>query len=215
MRQVLALLASLAMILVVTEFAALAEPGEISGIDKVYLRSGPSTEGNPLGILSAGDRVTILGSAGAWTNVQTPDGKVGYVHHRYVVPVTGVDAETIVAAPAPTTPPVSVPSPAAVQPTAEPTTAPASDALSTELVDLQVEVSRLKDQVREYKQRAAEAPPIAVTQSRAAPPPPSTSARDQAVGVLAVAGLSLLVGWFLGSVFSRRRSRSHRPRLRV
>src|SRR5262245_8860355 len=212
MRRGLALLASLA-VLVATQPVARAELGEISGIEKVYLRSAPSTDGDALGVLSTGDRVTILGNAGAWTNVQTPDGKVGYVHHRYVVPVTGVDAETVAEAPAPTTTPVSAPSLTAVQPAPEPTTAP-SDALSTELADLQVEVSRLKDQVREYKQRAAEAPPIAAAQPRVAPPPP-TSARGQAVGVIAVAGLSLLVGWFLGSVFSRRRSRSHRPRLRV
>jgi uncharacterized protein YgiM (DUF1202 family) len=214
MRRVLALLASLAA-LVATELVALAEPGEISGIDKVYLRSGPSTEGDPLGVLSAGDRVTILGSAGAWTNVQTQDGKVGYVHHRYVVPLTGVDAETVAELPATTPPPVSALSPVAVLPTPEPTTAPASDALSTDLANLQIEVSRLKDQVREYKQRAAEPPPIAAAQPRGAQPPTPTAAGDQAIGVLAVAGLSLLVGWFLGSVFSRRRSRSHRPRLRV
>jgi uncharacterized protein YgiM (DUF1202 family) len=214
MRRVLVLLASLA-VLVATELVALAEPGEISGIDKVYLRSGPSTEGDPLGVLSAGDRVTILGSAGAWTNVQTQNGKVGYVHHRYVVPLTGVDAETVAELPATTPPPVSALSPVAVLPTPEPTTAPASDALSTELANLQVEVSRLKDQVREYKQRAAEAPPTAAAQPGAAQPPTPTAAGDQAIGVLAVAGLSLLVGWFLGSVFSRRRSRSHRPRLRV
>jgi uncharacterized protein YgiM (DUF1202 family) len=214
MRRILALLAGLA-VLIATEIAALAEPGEISGIDRVYLRSGPSTEGDPLGVLRAGDRVRILGSAGAWTNVQTQDGKVGYVHHRYVVALKGVDADAIAERPAPNLPSVSALSPAGVLPTPEPTTAPASDALSTELADLQVEVSRLKDQVREYKQRAAEVPPIVAAQPRAAQPAPPTGTSDQAVGVLAVAGLSLLVGWFLGSVFSRRRSRSHRPRLRV
>jgi hypothetical protein len=35
------------------------------------------------------------------------------------------------------------------------------------------------------------------------------------VGVLAVAFFSLLVGWFLGAAFSRRRSRSQRGRLRL
>jgi len=215
MRQAFALLASLA-VLVATELVAIAEPGEISGIDKVYLRSGPGTEGAPLAVLSAGDRVTILGSTGTWTNVQTPDGKVGYVHHRYVVPLTGVAAETVVEGPPPTAPMVSAPTHAAPQPTPEPTTTSDSDALSSELAGLQAEVSRLKDEVREYKQRAAEAPPVvAVAEPRVTRPPAPTPARDQAVGVLAVAGLSLLVGWFLGSVFSRRRSRSHRPRLRV
>ena len=215
MRLVFALLASLA-VLVATELVATAEPGEISGIDKVYLRSGPSTEGAPLAVLSAGDRVTILGTTGTWTNIQTPDGKVGYVHHRYVVPLSGVAGETAVEAQLPTPPPLSAPTPAAVQPNPDPTTTADSDALSSELADLQAEVSRLKDQVREYKQRGTEAPLVAAAEPRApqpvSPPPP---ARDQAVGVLAVAGLSLLVGWFLGSVFSRRRSRSHRPRLRV
>jgi uncharacterized protein YgiM (DUF1202 family) len=212
MRLVFALLASLA-VLVATELVATAEPGEISGIDKVYLRSGPSTEGAPLAVLSAGDRVTILGTTGTWTNVQTPDGKVGYVHHRYVVPLSGVAGEPVVEAQMPTQAPASAPTPAAAQPTPEPTTTSDSDALSSELADLQAEVSRLKDQVREYKQRGTEAPPVA--EPRAAQPASPPPARDQAVGVLAVAGLSLLVGWFLGSVFSRRRSRSHRPRLRV
>jgi uncharacterized protein YgiM (DUF1202 family) len=213
MRLVFALLASLA-VLVATELVAIAEPGEISGIDKVYLRSGPSTEGAPLAVLSAGDRVTILGSTGTWANVQTPDGKVGYVHHRYVVPLSGNAGETVAGAQLPTPPPLSAPTPAAVQPTPEPTTASDSEALSSELADLQAEVSRLKDQVREYKQRGTAAPPV-VADPRAAQPATPPPARDQAVGVLAVAGLSLLVGWFLGSVFSRRRSRSHRPRLRV
>jgi len=220
MRRVLALLAGLA-VLVATELAALAEDGEISGIDRVYLRSGPSTDGAPLGVLSAGDRVTILGNTGAWTNVQTPDGKVGYVHHRYVVPITGSAAESVaeMQAQAPT-PPVSAPTPAAAQPTPEPTMTSANDALSSELANLQAEVSQLKDQVREYKERVAEAPPVPAavpraTEPRTGPSPAAPSARDQAVGVLGVAGLSLLVGWFLGSVFSRRRSRSHRPRLRV
>jgi len=221
MRRVLALLAGLAVV-VATELAALAEDGEISGIDRVYLRSGPSTDGAPLGVLSAGDRVTILGNAGAWTNVQTADGKVGYVHHRYVVPVTVSASESVteIQAQAPTPPPASAPTPAEAQPTPEPTTTSASDALSSELANLQAEVSQLKDQVREYKERVAEAPPVPgsvprATEPRTGPSPTAPSARDQAVGVLGVAGLSLLVGWFLGSVFSRRRSRSHRPRLRV
>ncbi len=213
MPRILALLASFA-VLVTTELAAIAEQGEIGGIDKIYLRSGPSTEDAPLAVLSSGDRVTILGAAGAWTNVQTADGKSGYVHHRYVLPIAGGGAET---APEvhPTTPPTSAPTQAPVETTPEPTVPAEADALSNELAELRSEVARLKEQVRGYKQEAAEALPTALVEPHTGTPPAQTSPRDQAVGVFAVAGLSLLVGWALGSVFSRRRSRSHRPRIRI
>jgi hypothetical protein len=81
---------------------------------------------------------------------------------------------------------------------------------------LRTEVARLREQVREQRQKVAEEALSAPAEPEApAVAPTPASARDQAVGVLAVAGLSLLVGWALGSVFSRRRSRSHRPRLRL
>src|SRR5262245_27196525 len=85
MRRILALLGVLAA-LVATEVTSLAEEGEIGGIEKVYLRGGPSTEDPAVAVLSAGDHVTILGSTGSWANVQTQDGKVGYVNRRYVLP---------------------------------------------------------------------------------------------------------------------------------
>jgi uncharacterized protein YgiM (DUF1202 family) len=212
MPRLVALLAGLA-VLVATQLAAIAEQGEISGIDKVYLRGGPSTEDAPLGVLSAGDRVTIVGAAGAWANVQTADGKSGYVHHRYVVPLAGVGVET---APEvhPVTLPTRAPTQAPVEATPEPTVPAEADALSNELTELRSEVAHLKEQVRNYKQQATEALTAAPVEHTGAPPA-QTSARDQAVGVFAVAVLSLLVGWALGSVFSRRRSRSHRPRLRI
>ena len=212
MRQLLGLLAGLA-VLVTMELAAFAQQAEIAGIDKVYLRSGPSTEQPPLGVLSAGDPVTILGNEGTWTNVRTQDGKVGYVHHRYVVPLSGEPANTGATA----APPVSAPAQAAVQPISTPTAAVESDELSAELAGLRAEVARLRQQVEERKQQAGEVPPAALATAPAAPneAPAAPSAREQGVAVLAVAGLSLLVGWLLGSAFSRRRSRSHRPRLRI
>jgi uncharacterized protein YgiM (DUF1202 family) len=208
MRRILALLVYLAAF-VGTELAALAEQGEIVGIDKVYLRGGPSTEDPALGVLSAGDRVTVLGSVGTWANVETQDGKVGYVNHRYVQPIAGTAGAVVT--------PIA-PTPAAqtlAAPTPEATAASEGDALSKELAELRTQVARLREQVREQKQKATEESLAAPAEPGAAVVPTPASARDQAVGVLAVAALSLLVGWALGSVFSRRRSRSHRPRLRI
>ncbi len=213
MRPILALLAGLAA-LIATEVAARAEQGEISGIDKVYLRSEPNTESPPLGVLSSGDRVTILGGTATWANIQTQDGKVGYVNRRYVLQIAGTaGAAPAISTSAPTSvvAPTQVPAPSTPQPTAT----AEGDALSSELSELRAEVARLREQVREQKQKAAEGLLASRMEPGAAAVPTPASARDQAVGVLAVAGLSLLVGWALGSVFSRRRSRAHRPRLRI
>jgi Bacterial SH3 domain len=213
MRRILALLGCLAA-LIATEVTALAEQGEIGGIEKVYLRGGPNTEDPAVGVLSAGDRVTILGSAGSWANVQTQDGKVGYVNHRYVLPLAataGAEPATIPVAPTPVAAPTQVLAP----PTPEAAVAAEGAALSNELAELRAEVGRLREQVREEKQKAAEGSLAAPAEPGAAVTPTPASAGDQAVGVFAVAGLSLFVGWALGSVFSRRRSRSHRPRLRI
>jgi hypothetical protein len=210
---------------------ALAAQAEISGIEKVYLRSGAGPDQPPIGVLNQGDRVNIIDIEGSWTKVETADGKVGFVYHRYVVPVFDGSAP---AAPPPTTRPAprvpaapiapSVaqppPAPVAAEPPAPPTPI---DQLSTELAGLRAEVAELKQKVQqraventdEQSRGAVSAPAYAPT-SVDLPPGASqpASPREQGVGVLAVAVLSLIVGWVLGSAFSRRRSRVQRPRLR-
>ncbi len=206
------------------ELAAFVGPAEISGIDKVYLRAGPGTDAAPLGVLNGGDQVNILDAEGSWAKVQTRDGTVGFVYHRYVVPRS--DGSSAQVAPETTPPPGNV----AVAPTEAPpvpspaeTVAAPKDELSAELADLRAEVADLKQKVQERADQAGEAQapgggaissisPVPVSAPAA---PPAPSAREQGVGVLAVAFLSLLVGWVLGSAFGRRRSRSQRPRLRL
>jgi hypothetical protein len=205
------------------EHAAFAAPAEISGIDKVYLRAGPGTDAAPLGVLKGGDQVNLLDVEGSWTKVQTRDGTVGFVYHRYVVPRpdgSSAQGEPQTAGPpsdvaaAPTAPP-PVPSP-------RETVAATKDELSTELANLRAEVADLKQKVQERTDQTgdAQAPsggsiPSISPAPVGAPVAPAPSAREQGIGVLAVAMLSLLVGWVLGSAFGRRRSRSQRPRLRV
>ena len=208
------------VLLTILEISAFAEPAEISGIDKVYLRAGPGTETEPLIVLNAGDRVNTLGNEGNWTKVETSDGKVGFVYHRYVL----ASAEAGAAAPSPRAVPPAEGATAASAGLAEPSPTAAGeapkDAVAAEIAGLRAQLADLRQKVQE---RAAEnAEPLgtngiapssgsAIDAPAAAPTP---SAREQGVGVLAVALLSLLVGWVLGSAFGRRRSRSQRPRLR-
>ena len=52
----------------------------------VRLRSSASysTQDNIIGDYDVGTQLTILGASGSWYQVQTPDGKTGYMHSDYV-----------------------------------------------------------------------------------------------------------------------------------
>ncbi|HSD11635.1 MAG TPA: SH3 domain-containing protein, partial [Candidatus Binatia bacterium] len=209
---------------------ALAGPAEISGIEKVYLRAGPGTDTAPIGVLKAGDQVNILDVQGSWTKIETQEGTVGFVYHRYIVP--RLDSTPPEAAPqviAPQSSVAAVPPGSGVAAPNDATPAPspteeagaAKDELSAELASLRAEIADLKQKVQERVDETGEvqAPSggsvSSIPAGNAPAAPPATSAREQGIGVLAVALLSLLVGWVLGSAFGRRRSRSQRPRLRL
>jgi len=206
------------------ELAAFTGPAEISGIDKVYLRAAAGTDAAPLAVLNGGDRVNVLEVDGSWTKVETREGTVGFVYHRYVVPRSEGSNTQVV--PETTSPPAeAAAAPTEVPPVPSPaeTAAAPKDEISAELANLRAEIADLKQKVQARADQAgdAQAPgggpvssisPVPVSAPPAAPAP---SAREQGVGVLAVAFLSLLVGWVLGSAFGRRRSRSQRPHLRL
>lgn len=218
---------------------ARAEMAEIGGIPKVYVREGAGTEFGTIATLDAGDPVDILDVEGSWTKIQTRDGKVGFVYHKYVVPrvATPTNAATmpaleptrsmpytsVVAPAAPPGPAVAAPAVAAPSTVVEePPPAPAApprDGLTVEVSRLRSEIADLK---REIQDRAVEMEDARSTQSArgivspipATGAPSSMTASEQSAGALAVGFLALLVGWVLGSAFTRRRSRSQRPRLR-
>lgn len=163
---------------------AAAQMAEISGIAKVYLRAGPGTEYDSIETLDSGHLVDILDVEGSWTKVQTPEGKVGFVYHKYVVPKVGSGSTPatapVAAAPQPqapqpprptaATPPVRAAAPvaSAPAPVPAPATAPAPEDF-TETAgpaapprdDLTLEVGRLRSEIadlkREIQDRAAEA----------------------------------------------------------
>ena len=55
-----------------------------SSSGRMHLRQGPSTSTPSLTILSHGDRVEVLGTAGEWSNIRA-NGMVGYVKTQYLV----------------------------------------------------------------------------------------------------------------------------------
>ncbi|MGH7896962.1 MAG: SH3 domain-containing protein, partial [Candidatus Binatia bacterium] len=204
---------------VVATTTALAEQAEISGTANVYLRSGPSADSPTVGVLSAGEKVTIVSSQGVWTRVVTSDARVGYLNRRFLTP-TGEGQE--VAGPTPEAAPVASGERGA---SAAPSQSPAVETkqeLSEEMAALRSEISELKRNIERQRDEAdLTTPPDDAATSVARTPPvaiqtgnDSGSAPEQGVGVLAVAMLCLIIGWVLGSTFTRRRTRSQRSRLR-
>lgn len=212
----------------------LAAPAEIAGIERVYLRAGPGSEQSVIATLSAGDAVNILDIEGSWTKVETRDGRVGFVYHRYVVPKVAapsgkpttppsgaVRAPAVSGGDATRTAPVAAaeaikPAPAAVTPAVTPGAGmPGSGGeIAAEIAGLRAEIADLKQKIQDRSADLAADRPAPVTPSEAPAAANPGSSREQSVGAVAVALLSLLVGWVLGSAFTRRRSRSQRSRLR-
>jgi SH3 domain-containing protein len=204
-------------LLVMTEATSIAEQAEISGTANVYLRSGPGADYPTVGVLNAGDRVTIVGTQGVWTRVATADARVGYLNRRFLTPTTESPEETSSTKDTAVAGPAERPSPAP---------SPAAEArkpeLAAEMAALRAEISELKQKIEEQRdQQGSETYPEASTTPIARTPPVAiqttndpVTAREQGVGVLAVAMLCLIIGWVLGSTFTRRRSRSQRSRLR-
>jgi hypothetical protein len=212
---------------VLAAFATQVAAAEIGGIDRVYLRDGPGGERAALGILDSGTRVEILGTEGSWTKVKTPDGKVGFVYGRYVQAKStaetpsegGSEGRTAEASePAPAEASTAEPQ----SPAATPAEVGASQEIFSEIATLRGEIADLKQKVQEHSTETyATRGTDAVEGGAPAASGAGTlgfgarSTRDQSAGVLVIALLSLIVGWVLGSAFTRRRSRSQRPRLRL
>lgn len=204
------LLAPLALVVFAVCSRAWAEHRTISGAPLVYLRSGPGPEYRPVGVLSEGAEVEVLEDRDRWVKVRTAAGEEGFVFGTFVAaPSQGAaaappaaEAET---APAPSS--VSAPMPS--------TTAAPEAPIAEEVARLRAELEELKAQVHRAAgpdPRAGHHPaaPEEGTPESEAPTEKPTSDFE----LLGVSALSLAVGWVLGVLFARRRSRVQRNRLR-
>jgi hypothetical protein len=196
--------------------SAFAQPAQIEGVSRVYLRAGPGPDQRILSTLNVGDHVKVLANDGFWAKVETPSGTVGYVFNRYLgtarsagtpAPAIRPSPPVVEAAATPSTPVMPTP---AVEP------ATPKDDLAAEVAALRSEISDLKEKVQrapETEGRGGEtgAPTSSPT---AADATAGRSAHEQNTEVLAVGLLALIIGLAIGASLARRRSRSHRPRLR-
>lgn len=65
---------------------ARAEGAWVRGEVRLNVRSGPSTDYRILGVVSTGDAVTILERGESWTQIQTLEGKQGWIPAGYLDP---------------------------------------------------------------------------------------------------------------------------------
>ncbi len=65
------------------DFKINGAPGYINDTE-INFRESPSTRAKILGVFNKDEKVTILGSSGDWINIKRNDGKVGWVHRKFV-----------------------------------------------------------------------------------------------------------------------------------
>jgi uncharacterized protein YgiM (DUF1202 family) len=187
------------------------------------LRQGPAATTDLVGDLPAGTKLKILGERGGWRQVETPDGKTGFVWAENLTE----DADTTVMQSAPRSDlsKTDAPKPEAPKPPASSSSSSVADDLRTLRDDvkalrdrpepaaadaverLRTDVDRLAQAQRELAQHVEDRTP---TGPRGDPPPD---------GTLTFAPVLLLVGGALGWIASRltagRRDRRQRNRLRL
>ncbi len=195
-------LSLLAILLWIAEERTPAAPAQIVGAPLVYVRKGPGVGFEPAGVLAAGTSVNTVESAGSWTKVETADGKDGFVHNSYLSSSPAVAAEPTPSAAAPASAePAATPGAEASEP------GPTRDQLAVEIAGLRSEITDLKGKIEGRVDPVEERPPL--TQLSERNPPGDPNVRLIAVGIT-----SLLVGWLFGALFSRKRGRAQRNRLR-
>ena len=69
---------------------------------RLYLRSGPSTDTDPVTTVRHGDTVTAYETSGEWTAVETAAGRRGYLKSKYLVYVAEPTLLPVTPSPAPT-----------------------------------------------------------------------------------------------------------------
>ena len=72
--------------IILTAFPALAETNYVSDEMHITFRSGPATDRKIIKLLFTGQPLEVLQKEGEWAMVRLPDGKEGWVLHRYLTP---------------------------------------------------------------------------------------------------------------------------------
>ena len=192
----------------------------VTGVARIYLRTGPGTTYSPNGVVAEGQPVTTLEQVGNWHRVATLDGRTGFIYSGYLsfAPSPAATSPTANMATAAETP-ISGAIAASVEPfaSASPPAGSIDDSWQDELASLKAEVARLRSEIDAQDATPPRTPAslAALTLPTRAPVEISSNTPEASnLRTVGIAVFFLVVGWIFGAGFARRRTRSQRGRLR-
>ena len=192
--------------------------------DRARLREGPSSQAALVGQVDAGVQVEIKGDTNGWRQVETPDGKTGYIWGDHLREQPDGEAPPAAAAPA------AAPGAEPTRPPDRPAESSPSRGLADEVRALRADVTALRDRpepasaadlerVRAELERLSSASrdlTRRIDERGMATPPPRDIGTEPLPGrsmLLLLAGI--LLGWAGSRLAQRRRDRRARNRLRL
>jgi len=196
--------------------------------DRARLREGPSSQTALVGQVDAGVQVEIKGTTNGWRQVETPDGKSGYIWGDHLKEQP--DGETPPAAVAPTAAPAVEPPRPPDKPADKPAEPPPSRGLADEVRALRADVAALRERpepasaadlerVRAELERLSSASRDLTRRidehGMATPVPRDIGTEPLPGGSLLLLLAGALLGWAGSRLAQRRRDRRARNRLRL
>jgi Bacterial SH3 domain len=214
-RTFLACAAALVLLLAAPQQApAVPVSASVRGVEAVNVRRGPGPETPAFVALTRGAHVLVEEVNGQWARVTLESGETGYINAAYLTLEPGATF------PPPSTP-TATPSPEGSPPQVDPLSAgavetPGRDALERQLAQLRDRLNALESAVSTPPAGEPTVGAAGEAARPAAPLPTSVPPPDQLdIGPsLALAGVGLVVGFLLGTVYGQRQERHRRSRVR-
>lgn len=195
--------------------AAAAVVATVRGAQAVNVRRGPDAQTAAFAMLPKGARVKVESIAGGWALVVLEHGERGYINAVYLALPPGT---TLAAGPTVTTT-INVASPATDTPAAA-AAAPVTPPFEQKLAQVLERVAALESVIAtpsvvpdRTHERGADTPLSRNVEPLVTPNGDTADLRDIGPS-LALAGVGLVVGFFLGAAYGQRQERNRRQRVR-
>jgi uncharacterized protein YraI len=185
----------------------------IEGADAVNVRRGPGTESPAFAFITKGTRVRVEAIDGQWAQIVLSSGQRGYVNAAYVKLPPGVTV-----GPAnPTAPIAEAGQPAALE-TPAPGTIEPTRSVDEELAEMRKRLAVLESSVATPALATSVPTPTSTPALEGLPPTPlavpAPSGLDDVGPTLALAGVCLVIGFGIGTLYGQRQERRRRSRVR-
>jgi hypothetical protein len=199
--------------LLATAARVAAEPvtATIHGVEAVNLRRGPGTESPAFRALGRGMRVRVEEVDAQWARIKLEDGQTGYVNIAFLQLDPGATfppapTATVVAAEAEAVPVPNTPEAVAAE-------TPHGAALEGQIEQLRARLAALESAV--VTPQVAPAAAVGTPRPLAPLAAPVSPPEQLDIGPsLALAGVGLVIGFLLGTVYGQRLERHRRSRVR-